>query len=120
MTEAESTRGHPPQTGTEEPEPAPEDDARRRVRLRGDRGRLTARRDHHGLGQRQAEDAAGRQGARGGGDPLRGPGDERAPDPEKVAEYCKAAQMRGLKVIIAGAGMSAALPGVAAAHTTCR
>ena len=38
-------------------------------------------------------------------------------DPEKVADYCKAAQMRGLKVIIAGAGMSAALPGVAAAHT---
>ena len=39
-------------------------------------------------------------------------------DPGKVAEYCKAAQMRGLKVIIAGAGMSAALPGVAAAHTS--
>lgn len=38
--------------------------------------------------------------------------------PDKVAEYCKAAQMRGLKVIIAGAGMSAALPGVAAAHTS--
>lgn len=37
--------------------------------------------------------------------------------PDKVTEYCKAAQMRGLKVIIAGAGMSAALPGVAAAHT---
>jgi phosphoribosylaminoimidazole carboxylase PurE protein len=38
-------------------------------------------------------------------------------DPEKVADYCKNAEMRGLKVIIAGAGMSAALPGVAAAHT---
>ncbi|GIK78613.1 MAG: N5-carboxyaminoimidazole ribonucleotide mutase [Actinomycetes bacterium] len=38
--------------------------------------------------------------------------------PELVVEYCKAAQMRGLKVIIAGAGMSAALPGVAAAHTS--
>jgi 5-(carboxyamino)imidazole ribonucleotide mutase len=38
--------------------------------------------------------------------------------PDLVAEYCKAAAMRGLKVIIAGAGMSAALPGVAAAHTT--
>src|SRR5512132_4068156 len=38
-------------------------------------------------------------------------------DPEKVREYCYAAKMRGLKVIIAGAGMSAALPGVAAAHT---
>jgi 5-(carboxyamino)imidazole ribonucleotide mutase len=38
-------------------------------------------------------------------------------DPEKVRAYCHAARMRGLKVIIAGAGMSAALPGVAAAHT---
>lgn len=38
--------------------------------------------------------------------------------PDLVTEYCKAAAMRGLKVIIAGAGMSAALPGVAAAHTT--
>ena len=37
--------------------------------------------------------------------------------PELVTEYCRAARMRGLKVIIAGAGMSAALPGVAAAHT---
>jgi 5-(carboxyamino)imidazole ribonucleotide mutase len=38
-------------------------------------------------------------------------------DPERVAEYCRTAQQRGLKVIIAGAGLSAALPGVAAAHT---
>jgi len=38
-------------------------------------------------------------------------------DPEQVREYCHNARMRGLKVIIAGAGMSAALPGVAAAHT---
>jgi len=38
-------------------------------------------------------------------------------DPELVREYCTNARMRGLKVIIAGAGMSAALPGVAAAHT---
>src|SRR4051812_33673436 len=38
-------------------------------------------------------------------------------DPEKVREYCHAARMRGLRAIIAGAGMSAALPGVAAAHT---
>jgi 5-(carboxyamino)imidazole ribonucleotide mutase len=37
--------------------------------------------------------------------------------PDVVVDYCKAAQMRGLRVIIAGAGMSAALPGVAAAHT---
>ncbi len=38
-------------------------------------------------------------------------------DPEMVREYCVNARMRGMKVIIAGAGMSAALPGVAAAHT---
>jgi 5-(carboxyamino)imidazole ribonucleotide mutase len=38
-------------------------------------------------------------------------------DPVQVAEYCKNARMRGLRVIIAGAGLSAALPGVAAAHT---
>ena len=38
-------------------------------------------------------------------------------DPEMVREYCQNARSRGLKVIIAGAGMSAALPGVAAAHT---
>jgi 5-(carboxyamino)imidazole ribonucleotide mutase len=38
-------------------------------------------------------------------------------DPDLVADYCKNARMRGLKVIIAGAGISAALPGVAAAHT---
>lgn len=37
--------------------------------------------------------------------------------PDKVAEYCRTARQRGLKVIIAGAGLSAALPGVAAAHT---
>ena len=37
--------------------------------------------------------------------------------PELVAEYCSNARMRGLRVIIAGAGLSAALPGVAAAHS---
>src|SRR5271154_6717725 len=37
-------------------------------------------------------------------------------DPEKVADYAKNARMRGLRVIIAGAGLSAALPGVVAAH----
>jgi phosphoribosylaminoimidazole carboxylase PurE protein len=37
--------------------------------------------------------------------------------PHVVAEYCSNARLRGLKVIIAGAGLSAALPGVAAAHT---
>jgi 5-(carboxyamino)imidazole ribonucleotide mutase len=38
-------------------------------------------------------------------------------DPDTVAEYAKNARMRGLRVIIAGAGLSAALPGVVAAHT---
>jgi 5-(carboxyamino)imidazole ribonucleotide mutase len=38
-------------------------------------------------------------------------------EPAVVAEYCQNARMRGLRVIIAGAGLSAALPGVAAAHT---
>ena len=37
--------------------------------------------------------------------------------PDLVGEYCANARMRGLRVIIAGAGLSAALPGVAAAHT---
>jgi phosphoribosylaminoimidazole carboxylase PurE protein len=38
-------------------------------------------------------------------------------DPEVVADYARNAHMRGLRVIIAGAGLSAALPGVCAAHT---
>jgi phosphoribosylaminoimidazole carboxylase PurE protein len=38
-------------------------------------------------------------------------------EPELVAEYCSNARLRGLRVIVAGAGLSAALPGVAAAHT---
>jgi phosphoribosylaminoimidazole carboxylase PurE protein len=38
-------------------------------------------------------------------------------DPARVVEYCSNARGRGLRVIIAGAGLSAALPGVAAAHT---
>ncbi len=38
-------------------------------------------------------------------------------DPEAVADYAQNAKMRGLRVIIAGAGLSAALPGVCAAHT---
>jgi 5-(carboxyamino)imidazole ribonucleotide mutase len=38
-------------------------------------------------------------------------------EPDKVAEYAKNARMRGLRVIIAGAGLSAALPGVVAAHS---
>ncbi len=38
-------------------------------------------------------------------------------EPDVVAEYAKNAHMRGLRVIIAGAGISAALPGAVAAHT---
>jgi 5-(carboxyamino)imidazole ribonucleotide mutase len=38
-------------------------------------------------------------------------------EPDKVADYAKNARMRGLRVIIAGAGISAALPGAVAAHT---
>jgi 5-(carboxyamino)imidazole ribonucleotide mutase len=37
--------------------------------------------------------------------------------PDLVATYAKEARSRGLRIIIAGAGLSAALPGVVAAHT---
>lgn len=39
-------------------------------------------------------------------------------NPDRTAEYARTAKARGLKVIIAGAGLAAALPGVIAAHTT--
>jgi len=38
--------------------------------------------------------------------------------PEAVEEFAKGAKARGIQVIIAGAGMAAALPGVIAANTT--
>ena len=38
-------------------------------------------------------------------------------NPDQVNEYAATARERGLKVIIAGAGMAAALPGVVAALT---
>jgi phosphoribosylaminoimidazole carboxylase PurE protein len=38
-------------------------------------------------------------------------------DPDVVADYAKKAQARGLKVLICGAGLAAALPGAVAAHT---
>ena len=38
-------------------------------------------------------------------------------EPDTVAEYARRAKSRGLRVIIAGAGISAALPGAVAAHT---
>ena len=37
--------------------------------------------------------------------------------PDWLFKYAEEAEERGLRVIIAGAGLSAALPGVAAAHT---
>src|ERR671936_1453602 len=38
-------------------------------------------------------------------------------NPREVAEYAGGARERGLRVLICGAGMAAALPGVAAAYT---
>lgn len=38
-------------------------------------------------------------------------------DPRGVAEYASTAAVRGVRVIIAGAGMAAALPGAVAAYT---
>jgi len=38
--------------------------------------------------------------------------------PHLLTEYCESARDRGLKVLICGAGLAAALPGVAAAHTS--
>jgi 5-(carboxyamino)imidazole ribonucleotide mutase len=38
-------------------------------------------------------------------------------DPRAVAEYASTAALRGTRVLIAGAGMAAALPGVVAAYT---
>ena len=38
-------------------------------------------------------------------------------DPAAVAEYASAARGRGLRVLIAGAGLAAALPGAVAANT---
>ena len=37
--------------------------------------------------------------------------------PDAVSEYARGARGRGLRVLIAGAGLAAALPGVVAAHT---
>ncbi len=37
--------------------------------------------------------------------------------PQEVSDFARGAQKRGIKVIIAGAGMAAALPGVIAAET---
>src|SRR5919108_2212860 len=37
--------------------------------------------------------------------------------PDAVAEYARSARERGVRVLICGAGLAAALPGVVAAHT---
>jgi phosphoribosylaminoimidazole carboxylase PurE protein len=37
--------------------------------------------------------------------------------PDAVADYARSARDRGLRVLIAGAGLAAALPGTVAAHT---
>jgi phosphoribosylaminoimidazole carboxylase PurE protein len=37
--------------------------------------------------------------------------------PDAVAEYARTARERGLRVLICGAGLAAALPGVVAAHS---
>ena len=37
--------------------------------------------------------------------------------PDSVAEYARTARERGIRVLICGAGLSAALPGAVAAHT---
>ena len=37
--------------------------------------------------------------------------------PDAVAEYARSARSRGLRVLICGAGLSAALPGAVAAHS---
>lgn len=38
-------------------------------------------------------------------------------NPQRTAEYARTAAERGIRVLIAGAGLAAALPGVLAAHT---
>jgi len=38
--------------------------------------------------------------------------------PDRLFDYCSSARDRGLKVLIAGAGLAAGLPGMAAAKTT--
>ena len=58
------------------------------------------------------------RGARGARHPPRGARDVGAPRPRRWSPTTpRTRKMRGLRVIIAGAGLSAALPGVVAAHT---
>src|SRR5436190_5197599 len=75
-------RGHRARKGSDGDRRA---DAGRRGRVRGDRGRRAPGRDHHGLEERQAKDAAGRPGAPGRRHPLRGARHERPPGPREGA-----------------------------------
>lgn len=61
------------------------------------------------------KNAAGRLDEFGVGNECRVISAHRAP--EALAEYCRSARDRGLKAIIAGAGLAAALPGTVAALT---
>jgi len=38
--------------------------------------------------------------------------------PNLLTDYCETARERGIKILVCGAGLAAALPGVAAAHTS--
>jgi 5-(carboxyamino)imidazole ribonucleotide mutase len=60
-------------------------------------------------------DAVDELSARGIGHELEVRSAHRTPD--AVAEYARGARERGLRVLICGAGLAAALPGVVAAHT---
>ena len=88
-----------------------------RHRAWGRRCLSAARRDPRRLGVRPRADAGGDGRARRARDRVRVRGAVGAPEPEAVAEYAGARAGRGLKVLICGAGLAAALPGVAAAHT---
>jgi 5-(carboxyamino)imidazole ribonucleotide mutase len=61
------------------------------------------------------QDAVNELDARGIGWELEVRSAHRSPD--AVAEYARSAAGRGLRVLICGAGLAAALPGVVAAHT---
>ena len=84
---------------------------RGRGRARGARGRRAARRHRHGLEERHARDGEGGEGARGARHPHEVRVMSAHRDPDMVADYARTRSMRGLRVIIAGAGLSAALPG---------
>ena len=99
-----------------EPQTSATTPSRARDRVRRARRRRAAGRDHHGLEVRHAGDGEGRR-VLDERAPLRDPRHVGPPRPRHRRRLLQNARMRGLRVIIAGAGLSAALPGVAAAHT---